>query len=166
MFIKTISFKTQTCIYRWITQVKNGNNINTASSQVVSHTRYSSTTIANTSNVLTNDDTVTNENKNPRRKRTQSKTPAMVERRHRKIFLQLGLVILSFMVGYIPSSVYLIWTTSTPDKDRHFDYWFGIVSYLSLRFSECLNPVMYNLGSGKLRKETLKMLKKLKPRKE
>ena len=163
MFIKAILLKTQIFICRWITQVKNGNNnITTVSTQVVSHTGYPSTSIGYTSNDFTLDDD-TNENKRPRRKRDfPSKGPAVVERRNRKIYLQLGLVILSFMVGYIPSELYHIWTSSTADKDRHFDYWFGMVSYLSLRFSECLNPVMYNLGSGKLRRETAEMLKRLR----
>ena len=38
------------------------------------------------------------------------------------------------------------------------DYWFGMVEYFFLRFSECLNPIFYNLGSGKLRKYTIKFI--------
>ena len=75
-------------------------------------------------------------------------------KRQRRTFLQLGLVVLSFMIGYIPSASYLMWTTVTNSDNVATDYWFGVSSYLCLRFSECLNPLMYNLGSNKLRKGT------------
>ena len=80
--------------------------------------------------------------------------------RQKKTFFQLGLVVFSFMLGYIPTATYLIWTTSTSGQPL-LDYWFGIGSYLCLRFSECLNPVMYNLGSNKLRLASTKLLRKL-----
>ena len=76
----------------------------------------------------------------------------------RNIFTQLSLIVFAFMIGYIPSSIYLVWTTATSSSDTgvdgDVDYWFGVVSYLCLRLSECMNPVMYNLGSGKIRKAT------------
>ena len=140
--------------------MKNGNNPNTVSSQVVSHARPSSTTVGNTS---TNVDSAAMETR--RRKRAVSRGPDAVERRHRKIFLQLGLVILSFALGYVPSSWYLMWSSSTSDKDLHFDYWFGVCSYLCLRMSECLNPLMYCMGSGKLRRETWRVLEGLRRKK-
>ena len=141
--------------------MKNRNNTNTVTSQVISHTRPSSTTVGATSTNCNDSSAVETRH----RKRAPTRGPDAVERRHRKIFLQLGLVILSFAVGYIPSTWYLMWTSSTSDKDLHFDYWFGICSYLCLRLSECLNPVMYNLGSGKLRRETWKVLKGLRRKK-
>lgn len=84
-----------------------------------------------------------------------------VDKRHRRTFLQLGLVVASFMIGYIPTSAYLMWTSVTENKSIEEDYWFGVGSYLCLRFSECLNPLMYNLGSNKLRKATAKFIVRL-----
>ena len=42
---------------------------------------------------------------------------------------------------------------------RNADYWFGMIEYLFLRFSEGLNPLFYNLGSAKMRRHTKKFLK-------
>ena len=30
---------------------------------------------------------------------------------------------------------------------RQVDFWFGMAGYILLRFSECLNPLFYNIGS-------------------
>jgi len=45
-------------------------------------------------------------------------------------------------------------------QNRITDYWFGMIEYFFLRFSECLNPVFYNLGSAKMRKCTAALLHK------
>ena len=78
-------------------------------------------------------------------------------------FLQLFLIIITYAVGYIPTTIYLQWATSVPSSHykAEIDYWFGLFSYLSLRFSECMNPFMYNLGSSNLRQATKTFLKKL-----
>jgi len=83
----------------------------------------------------------------------------------RNIFTQLSLIVIAFMIGYIPVTVYLVWTTATTHQKNDatyygsIDYWFGVVSYLCLRLSECMNPVMYNLGSSNIRQATKKLLK-------
>ena len=78
----------------------------------------------------------------------------------KNIFTQLSLIVVVFMFGYLPFSIYTIWTTAITSKpDPSFDYWFGVLSYLCLRISECLNPVMYNLGSQNIRRETKRLLK-------
>ena len=78
----------------------------------------------------------------------------------RNIFTQLSLIVVVFMLGYLPTTIYIIWTTTnTSKRDPSFDFWFGAVSYLCLRISECLNPVIYNLGSRNIRRETKRLLK-------
>ena len=89
-----------------------------------------------------------------------------IAQNERNIFTQLSLIIVAFMIGYIPSTIYLVWTTaaksSTKGVDSEIDYWFGVVSYLCLRLSECMNPIMYNLGSGNIRRETKNLFKRNK----
>ena len=84
----------------------------------------------------------------------------------RNIFTQLSLIVVAFMIGYIPSTIYLVWTTatngSTEGIDGKLDYWFGVASYLCLRLSECMNPIMYNLGSSNIRKATKNLFKRNK----
>ena len=78
------------------------------------------------------------------------------------IFTQLSLIVVTFILGYMPTAIYQVWTIesrSNTEIKPNADYWFGVVSYLCLRFSECLNPIIYNLGSGKIRKATKKLLK-------
>ena len=84
-----------------------------------------------------------------------------VLRRQQKITFQLGLIIFSFILGYIPMTTYIIWTT-TANEVRKLKYWLEVGCYFCLRFSECLNPVMYNLGSNKLRRETETVLQNFK----
>ena len=86
----------------------------------------------------------------------------------RAIFFQLSLIVIAFMVGYLPLTIYLVWTSARNSDDFSnsedagaVDYWFGVVSYLLLRLSECMNPVMYNLGSSNIRKETKKLFGKM-----
>ena len=81
-------------------------------------------------------------------------------KQQKKLTLQLSLVVFSFILGYTPSVIYVIWST-TASRKTSLDYWFGIGSYLCLHFSECLNPVMYNLGSNKLRLSSKKLLQRI-----
>ena len=82
----------------------------------------------------------------------------------KRAFFQLILIIVAYSIGYIPTTVYQQWTTSVASSEEKakIDYWFGVFSYLTLRLSECMNPLMYNLGSSILRKETLKLLHKIR----
>ena len=78
----------------------------------------------------------------------------------RNIFTQLSLIVIAFMIGYIPVTIYLVWTTANSGASNgEVDYWFGVVSYLCLRLSECMNPIMYNLGSSNIRNATKKLLR-------
>ena len=79
----------------------------------------------------------------------------------RYIFTQLSLIVVAFILGYMPTAVYQVWTIESRSNTglELIDYWFGITSYLCLRFSECLNPIIYNLGSSKMRMATKKLLK-------
>ena len=78
---------------------------------------------------------------------------------NRNAFLQLGLIVLSFSIGYLPISAYYTWTTITlPERNPYTDYWFGVISYMCMRFSECMNPLMYSIGSSKLRVEIKSVL--------
>jgi len=84
--------------------------------------------------------------------------------REKRIFTQLALIVIAFMIGYIPQSVYLLWTSTWEIKDDSpscsLDYWFGVASYLCLRLSECMNPLMYNLGSSNMRHASKVFLRK------
>ena len=79
----------------------------------------------------------------------------------RYIFTQLSLIVVAFILGYMPTAVYQVWTIESRSNTglELIDYWFAITSYLCLRFSECLNPIIYNLGSSKMRMATKKLLK-------
>nr|XP_039267226.1 growth hormone secretagogue receptor type 1-like [Styela clava] len=80
-------------------------------------------------------------------------------RKEKQAVLQLVLIVASFMFGYIPYVTYEIWslTSSNPVAD----YWFGLTEYFCLRFSECMNPIFYNVSSSKMRRHTKRFLKKL-----
>lgn len=59
------------------------------------------------------------------------------------------------------SPVYWLWALSypgNPSKVWFSNYWFSMIEYLCLRFSECLNPLFYNFGSPKMRRCTLRLL--------
>ena len=59
-------------------------------------------------------------------------------------------------------TAYEYWALEDRPNERYYriaDYWFGMIEYLFLRFSECLNPLFYNLGSAKMRRHTKKFLK-------
>lgn len=75
--------------------------------------------------------------------------------------LQLMLIALLFLVGYVPISAYEQWSAQKLPNSYYYlrlDYWFGMSSYITLRFSETMNPVFYNLGSTKLRTATIKTI--------
>lgn len=87
-----------------------------------------------------------------------------IQQRNKSARLQLRLICICFIIGYVPVAAYLIWTSSAQVKNNCnvyvVDYWFGVVSYLILRVSECLNPVMYNLGCTEMRNATYEFVKK------
>ncbi|CAK8671544.1 unnamed protein product [Clavelina lepadiformis] len=71
--------------------------------------------------------------------------------------IQLVLIIISFIVGYAPYTIYEFWSIQPHPKTQYYrevDYWFGMIEYFCLRFTECMNPVFYNIGSPKVRKYT------------
>ena len=93
---------------------------------------------------------------------TKTKTASVCKgsQDEKNIFTQLILIVVVYMLGYLPFSIYIIWTTAFESKPHPtIEYWFGAVSYLCLRMSECLNPVIYNLGSRNIRRETKRLLK-------
>jgi len=60
-------------------------------------------------------------------------------------------------------TVYEFWTVqprANTQENKVIDYWFGMIEYFFLRFSECLNPIFYNFGSAKMRKYTADFLRK------
>jgi len=91
-------------------------------------------------------------------------TQNSIKRSKQKMMVaQLLLIVFSFLIGYVPISVYEKWsaevTANTPYYKK-LDYWFGMTSYMSLRLSETLNPLFYNLGSRRLRYYSKKWLNK------
>ncbi|XP_039268525.1 growth hormone secretagogue receptor type 1-like isoform X2 [Styela clava] len=87
-----------------------------------------------------------------------------IRRRNKAACLQLRLICASFTFGYVLVAAYLIWTSANePDPTdcrlMTVDYWFGVTSYLLLRISECVNPVMYNLGCSEMRASTFDFVK-------
>ncbi|CAK8671109.1 unnamed protein product [Clavelina lepadiformis] len=79
-------------------------------------------------------------------------------KKEKKAAVQLALISTSFLIGYIPMSSYVMWTTRVTHKYQLFDYWFHVTAYFCLRFSECLNPVMYNLASTKMKEASKDVL--------
>ena len=102
---------------------------------------------------------------------------------NRNAFFQLGLIVLSFAIGYLPISAYYMWSTDVyvyhykkiVDVDcgdatirvelyqdlTYLDYLFSVISYICMRFSECMNPFLYSVGSKKLRVEIKSVLSSL-----
>ncbi|CAK8697310.1 unnamed protein product [Clavelina lepadiformis] len=96
------------------------------------------------------------------RKRATSKKLEKLQRKERQSTIQLVLIIISFLLGYVPFTAYEFWSVQNYPQTQLFfriDYWFGMIEYIFLRFSECLNPLFYNLGSSKVRGYTKKFLK-------
>lgn len=86
-----------------------------------------------------------------------------LHRRNMSACLQLRLICTCFIIGYVPLSAYPIWATAIPHKKCTgsifvIDYWIGVVAYIILRISECLNPMMYNLGCREMRRATTRFL--------
>ncbi|CAK8671550.1 growth hormone secretagogue receptor type 1-like isoform X2 [Clavelina lepadiformis] len=85
-------------------------------------------------------------------------------KKERQALLQLVLITLCFFIGYIPFTAYEFWSfvprPNTP-YNRQFDYWFGTIQYFFLRFSECTNPILYNLGSSKMRFYTKQFMRNI-----
>lgn len=79
--------------------------------------------------------------------------------------IQLSLIALSFFIGYVPTSAYSEWSTNNfPLKAElvGISFWFSIAAYICLRLSEFLNPIFYNVGSAKMRRCTVELLKQLR----
>ncbi|XP_039268414.2 growth hormone secretagogue receptor type 1-like [Styela clava] len=79
--------------------------------------------------------------------------------KEKQAVLQLILIVVSFLFGYVPFVTYEIWSLFPTDPVA--DYWFGLIQYFCLRFSECMNPVFYNISSTKMRRHTFKFLRKI-----
>jgi len=93
---------------------------------------------------------LTNEEANTRRRKKE-----------RQAVAQLMLITSTFLLGYVPFVVYEYWSVQSHPNEFYYhqvDYWFGFGSYMMLRFSECLNPIIYNLGSERIRKSTIRFL--------
>ncbi|XP_076826052.1 somatostatin receptor type 2-like [Clavelina lepadiformis] len=107
---------------------------------------------------------------------TSEKTNIAESKRQKKenqAIVQLMLIVGSFAIGYLPHTAYHIFATTTKAvtrEDEIYHWWFGMSEYMCLRLSECLNPIFYNLASSKMRRETIRHLKRIncgcsKPRK-
>lgn len=77
----------------------------------------------------------------------------------KNVFKQLILIVVAFMIGYLPAGIYYEWTLLTKGNNSNFDFWFGIVSYLCIRLSECISPLIYILGSDQIRIKTKKLFR-------
>nr|XP_039256557.1 rhodopsin, GQ-coupled-like [Styela clava] len=100
----------------------------------------------------------------PNSRRNASEYERKKRRKENSAIIQLGVIVGSFMLGYIPNSVYSLYATAAPQstlQEQIFHWHFGSVSYILLRLSECLNPIFYNVASSKMRKETILFLKTL-----
>nr|XP_039272578.1 uncharacterized protein LOC120346809 [Styela clava] len=85
-------------------------------------------------------------------------------RNENKAILQVSLIVLSFLLGYLGNAVNRLllsmpFYSTIPLSLRT---WFIFISYLLLRLSECLNPVFYCLGSDTLMKATKEIFFKRK----
>ncbi|XP_077967278.1 galanin receptor 2a-like isoform X1 [Styela clava] len=77
--------------------------------------------------------------------------------------IQLTLIVLSFLIGYLPDFGYkiflLIYNVLRKRVDARSSWLFSMLAHILLRISECLNPVFYNLGSSQMREATFKFLR-------
>ncbi|XP_039269772.1 growth hormone secretagogue receptor type 1-like [Styela clava] len=99
-------------------------------------------------------------NKCPKMSKCEMKT----QRRENHAILQLAFISGSFMFGYIPITAYTFYTTNVKHSKlamKQMDWNFGMIAYILLRLSECLNPIFYNIASAKMRRETVAFLKKI-----
>nr|XP_039255825.1 neuropeptide receptor 15-like [Styela clava] len=86
------------------------------------------------------------------------------QRRENSAILQLFVIVGSFMLGYVPSSAYFLYSLAVPQTTlaEEITHWnFGMISYILLRVSECVNPIFYNIASSKMRKETILFFKSI-----
>nr|XP_039253328.1 uncharacterized protein LOC120330432 [Styela clava] len=74
--------------------------------------------------------------------------------------LQLSLILLSFLIGYIPDVARRLFNTNNSLRTKS-DLLIYIIPIFILRFSECLNPVFYNISSSSIRNASVDLLKKL-----
>ena len=77
--------------------------------------------------------------------------------------MQLNRIETLFNSKYLLLLAYEFWSVQPLPNTMYFrylDYWFGMVQYYFLRFSECLNPLFYNLGSTKMRKYTIDFVRR------
>merc|ERR1711990_146822 len=74
-------------------------------------------------------------------------------RRNQKAVTQLSLVVVSYLIGYLPHIVYFQYTSHTGSDaaSQRTDYWLSMAVYICLRLSECMNPFLYNMASTKMR---------------
>nr|XP_039267331.1 probable G-protein coupled receptor 19 [Styela clava] len=72
--------------------------------------------------------------------------------------LQLSLILLSFLIGYLPDAGYRLAARIRFENGQKFverQTWIlKLSSLLCLRISECLNPIFYNIASSTMRKAT------------
>ncbi|CAK8678066.1 growth hormone secretagogue receptor type 1-like [Clavelina lepadiformis] len=110
--------------------------------------------------------------RNRRKQRSKNRSTAMQSRAQTKFdpeqsrrkkeslaIMQTFLIVGSFAFGYLPNTAFYAYTALGPSHgDPGFSYrkrwWFAMSARICLRLSECLNPVLYNIASSKMRKET------------
>ncbi|CBY12798.1 unnamed protein product [Oikopleura dioica] len=81
-------------------------------------------------------------------------------RKNRQAVVQLALVVISFIIGYLPNILYFL-TTEHGKKDGYrVDYWMNLLCYVCLRLSECMNPFLYNVASTKMRRSSIRAVGK------
>nr|XP_039258430.1 neuropeptides B/W receptor type 1-like [Styela clava] len=92
---------------------------------------------------------------------TQKNRSAAMQK-ERSALIQLGLIAFSFLLGYIPYSAYGLQSIIIRSKGgkltAHLDWFLSLFCHTLLRFSECLNPVFYNIASSNIREATAKLL--------
>ncbi|XP_039269977.2 growth hormone secretagogue receptor type 1-like isoform X1 [Styela clava] len=85
-----------------------------------------------------------------------------LRKKERNAILQLAFITGSFLMGYVPNTAHVVYTTNVALENmslRVLEWNLYMLGYIFLRFSECLNPIFYNLASSKMRKESKKFLK-------
>ncbi|XP_078492699.1 growth hormone secretagogue receptor type 1-like isoform X1 [Ciona intestinalis] len=82
--------------------------------------------------------------------------------KEKRAAVQLALISASFLIGYIPMTSYVMWTTRTRVKNVTFDYWFHVAAFFCLRLSECFNPVLYNIASVQMRHASREVLVRIR----
>ena len=73
-----------------------------------------------------------------------------VKNRTRTVVIQLSMVVISYLIGYIPYMTYY-WGDPFSDSNQCNllkDYISGQIVYFCLKFSEACNPILYNIATG------------------